>query len=211
MLSGSIFGQIDAWAPLTWLCSYWQLLRCLTRCSKLTFYFSVPRISPFCVLACMLSGFSCVRLFETSWTVVCQAPLWDSPGKNTRVGCHSLLQGIFLSQGSNCVSCTAGRFFTMWGTREAGLKLKTDSERSQRALWPGVLLCVEMRGRNKRQWTLQMEGGDISLCALLFSHHISLPLLFTFFVLFSCSFNFLPNRVHHNCILLFSLPFPPYL
>ena len=101
MLSGSIFGQIDAWAPLTWLCSYWQLLRCLTRCSKLTFYFSVPRISPFCVLACMLSGFSCVRLFETSWTVVCQAPLWDSPGKNTRVGCHSLLQGMFPAQGSN--------------------------------------------------------------------------------------------------------------
>ena len=26
---------------------------------------------------------------------------WDSPGKNTRVGCHALLQGIFLSQGSN--------------------------------------------------------------------------------------------------------------
>ena len=25
---------------------------------------------------------------------------WDSPGKNTRVGCHSLLQGIFLTQGS---------------------------------------------------------------------------------------------------------------
>ena len=24
---------------------------------------------------------------------------WDSPGKNTRVGCHSLLQGIFLIQG----------------------------------------------------------------------------------------------------------------
>ena len=25
----------------------------------------------------------------------------DSPGKNTRVGCHFLLQGIFLTQGSN--------------------------------------------------------------------------------------------------------------
>ena len=24
--------------------------------------------------------------------------LWDSPGKNTGVGCHSLLQGIFLTQ-----------------------------------------------------------------------------------------------------------------
>ena len=26
---------------------------------------------------------------------------WDSPGKNTEVGCHSLLQGIFLTQGLN--------------------------------------------------------------------------------------------------------------
>ena len=26
---------------------------------------------------------------------------WNSPGKNTGVGCHFLLQGIFLSQGSN--------------------------------------------------------------------------------------------------------------
>ena len=26
---------------------------------------------------------------------------WDSPGKNTGVGCHPLLQGIFPTQGSN--------------------------------------------------------------------------------------------------------------
>jgi len=26
---------------------------------------------------------------------------WDSPGKNTGVGCHALLQGIFPIQGSN--------------------------------------------------------------------------------------------------------------
>ena len=33
---------------------------------------------------------------------------WDSPGKNTGVGCHFLLQGIFPTQGSNphlLVSC----------------------------------------------------------------------------------------------------------
>ena len=83
----------------------------------------------------------------------------DSPGKNTGEGCHTLLQGIFPTQGLNpglpyCrwilyhlshqesprilewvaypfsratswprnwtgVSCTAGRFFTSWATREA--------------------------------------------------------------------------------------------
>ena len=29
------------------------------------------------------------------------SPPWDSPGKNTREGCQCLLQGVFLTQGSN--------------------------------------------------------------------------------------------------------------
>ena len=38
----------------------------------------------------------------TSWTTACQAPLsMDFSGKNTRVHCHFLLQGIVLTQGSN--------------------------------------------------------------------------------------------------------------
>ena len=55
-----------------------------------------------CVHACMLSLLSHVWLFVTQWTVTCQAPLsWDFPGKSTRVDCHFLLQGLFLTQGSN--------------------------------------------------------------------------------------------------------------
>ena len=38
---------------------------------------------------------------------------WDFPDKNTGVGCHFFLQGIFPTQGSNWVSCIAGRFFTI--------------------------------------------------------------------------------------------------
>ena len=38
---------------------------------------------------------------------------WNSPGKNTGVGCHFLLQGIFPTQGSNLVSCIIGEFFTI--------------------------------------------------------------------------------------------------
>ena len=37
--------------------------------------------------------------FETPWTVTCQAPL--SMGKNTGMGCHSLLQEIFPTQELN--------------------------------------------------------------------------------------------------------------
>ena len=38
-----------------------------------------------------------VQLFVTPWTVACQVPL--SMDKNTKVGCHSLLQGILPSLG----------------------------------------------------------------------------------------------------------------
>ena len=41
---------------------------------------------------------------------------WNFPGKNTEVGYHFLVQGIFLTQGSNPTShaptALAGRFFT---------------------------------------------------------------------------------------------------
>ena len=43
---------------------------------------------------------------------------WDSPGKNTRVGCYALLQGIFLTQGLNPLFY-AGRFFIPSFTWEA--------------------------------------------------------------------------------------------
>ena len=44
---------------------------------------------------------SCLTL-ATPWTGACQAPLsMRSPGKNTGVGCHFLLQGIVTTQALN--------------------------------------------------------------------------------------------------------------
>ena len=58
--------------------------------------------------------FSHVWLFMTPWTVACQAPLsMNFPGRNTGVGCHLLLQGIFSTQGWNlCFPALTGWFFT---------------------------------------------------------------------------------------------------
>ena len=56
-------------------------------------------VNPVCAV---LRHFSCVQLFATPWTVACQAPL--SMGFSRQeygVGCHFLLQGVFLTQGSN--------------------------------------------------------------------------------------------------------------
>ena len=50
----------------------------------------------------MLSQLSSHYISTLSYS--CTARLlcpWDSPGKNTGVGCHALLQGIFPTQGSN--------------------------------------------------------------------------------------------------------------
>ena len=42
---------------------------------------------------CVLSS---IRFLETLWVVARHALCpWDSPGKNTKVGCHFFLQGIF--------------------------------------------------------------------------------------------------------------------
>ena len=50
---------------------------------------------------CLFTTDSCPTL-ATLWTVTRHALcLWNSPGKNTGVGCQFLLQGIFPTQGSN--------------------------------------------------------------------------------------------------------------
>ena len=79
------------------------------------------------VCVCLLSRFSRVQLFATLWTVACQASRpWNSPGKNTRVGCRampSLPPGDLPNPGTEPISLRspvlAGRFFTnsaTWAT-----------------------------------------------------------------------------------------------
>ena len=75
--------------------------------------------------ACVLSCFSHVWLYAALWTVaarlLCQ---WGSLGKNTGVGCHALLQGIFQTQGCNPhlrSPALAGEFFTASTIWEAPL------------------------------------------------------------------------------------------
>ena len=55
------------------------------------FYYLRLQRSPKYAHTCVLTPQSCPTLV-TPWTVAHQAPLWDSPGENTGVGCHSLLQ-----------------------------------------------------------------------------------------------------------------------
>ena len=53
-----------------------------------------------------VQSLSCVQLFATPWTVAHQAHLSIGfPRQAYSMGCHFLLQGIFLDQESNHVSC----------------------------------------------------------------------------------------------------------
>ena len=50
---------------------------------------------------------------------------WDSLGRSTGVGCHNLLQGIFLTQESNPGLLHCRQILYSWGTREAHIYIYT--------------------------------------------------------------------------------------
>ena len=87
----------------------------------------VPRIS---IKIYVQSCFSHAWLSVTLWTIGLQPTRllcpWVSPGKNTELDCHTFLQGIFSTQGSNpCLFTSPAlvvRFFTTSATWEAPLK-----------------------------------------------------------------------------------------
>ena len=96
--------------------------------------------------ACVLSCFSNVWLFAIVWTVyptrlLC---LRDSSGKNTGMGCHALVQGIFLTQRSNTsllwlLHCR--RILYHWAPRPFYTKLFPGNK--ERFHFPDLLLLVE--------------------------------------------------------------------
>ena len=68
----------------------------------------------------MLSRFVIAFLPRNSCVWLCNPMVcpWNSPGKNTGVGCHSFSRGSSQPRDWTQVSCIAGRFFTIWSTKE---------------------------------------------------------------------------------------------
>ena len=92
---------------------------------------------------------------------------WDSPGKNTGVGCYFLLQGIFTTQGLNlCLLCLlhwqAGFFFFFFFY--LGSPLSTVNMYNPFSEFS----CVQISAGNKRSaWIGQLEwsrGQLINVC-----------------------------------------------
>ena len=85
-------------------------------------FLSFMHLSDICMCICAQSLKSCLSLWPYGWQPARLLCAWDSPSKNTGVGCHPLLQEIFPTQGSNpCLisSALADKFFTASATWEA--------------------------------------------------------------------------------------------
>ena len=96
-----------------------------------------------------LKSESCSVVSDSLWPHgLCSA--WNSPGQNTRVGCCSLLQGIFPTQ----VSCIVGRFFTSQATREADTNIT----------WFHLKMYISIWHIYITQWT------NISLMTVMWHH-----------------------------------------
>jgi hypothetical protein len=81
---------------------------CLFHCTFKKNFFHPSALVCVCVFVCVYtrthtrSCFNHVWLCATLWTVAPRLLCpWDSPGKNTGVGCHALLQRIFPTQRLN--------------------------------------------------------------------------------------------------------------
>ena len=129
---------------------------CYFRCSAISDDAEYLHVTVRDVWMCAkLSCFRTVWLFGTPWTVARQSPLsWDSPGKNSGVGCPAILQEIFPSQGSNprllCLLLLLSRFShvrllaTPW---TAAYQAPLSMGFSRQEYWSGVplpslLLCL---------------------------------------------------------------------
>ena len=108
-----------------------------------------------CVLAKPLQ--SCPTLHPCGLQPTRLLCLWASPGKNTGVDCHALLQGIFLTQDQNpCLisSALAGRFFITSATWEALSILLV----AIFLLYPHIEEGRESMEKESRLWCLFIQG-----------------------------------------------------
>ena len=81
------------WAAVYGVAQSWTQLKQLSSSSSITYFCSVQFSHSVMSHSFQLYGVQSARL-------LCP---WDSPSKITGVGCHALLQGIFLTQGLNLV------------------------------------------------------------------------------------------------------------
>ena len=128
-LSGTAYNSQVLLRGLTWL--VWLLVEWLRgnwrHCNRwfAESHFKI-KTSPVLKNCCYCSLLHCVQLLwpHGLYPTRLLCP-WDFPGKNTGVGCHFLLQGIFLIQGSNLPLLCCRWILHHWATREGPFYILT--------------------------------------------------------------------------------------
>ena len=92
------------------------------------------------------------------------------PGKNTRAGCHFLLQGSSQPRDQTCISCLVGRFFTIWAIREALVKaihaLKIQKKEDCLMVWQHQRRMCKGSGTIHVYWAWVSRERNSRTCAL---------------------------------------------
>ena len=129
-----------------------------------------------------VKSLSHVRLFVTPWAVVHRLLCpWNSPGKNTGVGSHSLLQGSSQPRDRTQVSCIAGRFFTIWVTREPISPFGWIQISVFSCIWTGVPIrttSITLRSEKGKNW-LTLKISEVGVASD--SRRLTLPSFFSSF------------------------------
>ena len=93
-----MFANFDTVFYIFYLCIPWLLINSIDNITTLSFNYPTKSVhswstnfTPYLALYTCLITQSCLSLLIP----------WDSPGKNTGMGCHTLLQGIFSTQRLN--------------------------------------------------------------------------------------------------------------
>ena len=111
---------------------------------------------------------------------------WGSPGENTGVGCHALLEGIFPTQGLNPhlrVSCTGSRVPYWWG------------HLGSHNLIMCVCVCVCLIDRNlsqRRQSVFLVGVSELDIFCLIFENPGGKEVRQALFFYFCIDFDFFP-------------------
>ena len=108
----------------------------------------------------------------------------DSPGKNTGVGCHALLQEIFPTQGSNlCLPVSSALWANSLPTEPPGLRefevnvlaREVPTQRSGWSLVPGINVASSMTKRwHPGQWRKEpLHRGHVPPCGFYTSGSVT--------------------------------------
>ena len=120
---------------------------------------------------------SCLTLCNPMWParLLC---LWNSPGNNTGVGSHSLLQRIFLTQGLNLGRTLQKILYTVWATGHPLCPLFSRSffPVTFCSYWNRCILQIKIGNQSNKWSSAHFVLSSFTAVALFLAARLHIPL-----------------------------------